>query len=238
MGCLFVADLHLDPERPAITHAFLDFLSNEARAADALYILGDLFEVWIGDDDANAFTLEVESALAELTGAGTAVYLLVGNRDFLLGSAFAARTGIRLLADPVRLLIHDTAVVLMHGDQLCVEDRAYQRLRAILRHPLCMALLWSLPKRLRRGIGRTLRRRSARANANKPQHIMDASPAAAARIMREHGVALLIHGHTHRPQRHDGAAGSRFVLGDWDAARWWIEWQREHEPVLRHSPIA
>jgi UDP-2,3-diacylglucosamine hydrolase len=219
MTVLFVSDLHLDVARPAATACFLRFLSGPARDADDLYVLGDLFEAWIGDDAPGQHDRPVLAALTAYVAAGHRGHLLRGNRDFLVGPRFAAETGFRLLADETVISLGDTPALLMHGDTLCTDDRAYQRYRRVVHDPAVQRAYLSLPARVRAGIAGFARRRSAAATAGKPARIMDVNPGAVDAALRRHGVHLLIHGHTHRPAVHefalDGAAARRIVLGDW-----------------------
>jgi UDP-2,3-diacylglucosamine hydrolase len=232
MGCLFVSDLHLCEARPAACRAFLDFLGTRARGASELYVLGDLFDTWLGDDDETALADAAAGSLAVLARQGTRVFLMPGNRDLLLGERFAARAGAVLLTDPCCRTIHGARTLLMHGDTLCSADRAYQRFRRVIRHPLTRALLLALPLAARRRVGQELRRRSRAATAAKPDAVVDAVPAAADAALRHAGATVLIHGHTHRPRRHAHAAGTRYVLGEWDTHGWYLQWQAGDEPRL------
>lgn len=219
----FVADLHLTDERPAATGRFFRFLDEEAAGADALYILGDLFEAWTGDDHDEAVAHDTARRLRALADAGTRVYFLHGNRDFMLAAGYAARAGMTLIADPAVVDLYGTPTLLMHGDTLCTDDLAYQRFRRRARHPLVLALLRRLPRGLRRRLARQARAGSEAAKAAKPAAIMDVNAAAVARALRDAGVSRLIHGHTHRPAEHrlvvDGRGRERWVLPDW-YARW------------------
>ncbi len=214
---LLVSDLHLSPEHPALTALFLHWLRARAGAAAALYILGDLFDAWIGDDDDTY--REVEAALAALTAGGTRCLLMRGNRDFLLGRRFAQRTGCTLLADPTRTMLAGEPVLLMHGDLLCTDDIPYRRFRRRVRNPVVQWLFLRQPLEKRRRIAADYRRRSAAAMAEKTAAIMDVNTAAVARRMRRHQSQRLIHGHTHRPADHrlllDGVPAWRHVLADW-----------------------
>lgn len=217
---LFISDLHLGPEHPAVLTAFHKFLAETAPRAAALFILGDLFEAWAGDDDLDApFNRQVVSALAKLSGGGTALYLMHGNRDFLMGSALAAACGARLLPDPCLLDIHGTPTLLMHGDTLCTDDLDYVAFRAQVRDPLWQERFLSQPLAQRKAIIEQLRARSRDAQNLKQAEIMDTSPGTVAQTLREYGYPRLIHGHTHRPARHvhevDGHACERWVLPDW-----------------------
>ena len=219
----FVADLHLTDERPAATGRFFRFLDEEAAGADALYILGDLFEAWTGDDHDEAVAHDTARRLKALADAGTRVYFLHGNRDFMLAARYAERAGLTLIADPARIDLYGTPTLLMHGDTLCTDDLAYQRFRRRVRHPLTLALLKRLPRMLRRRLARQARAGSEAAKAVKTADIMDVNGEAVARVLREQGVSRLIHGHIHRPGEHahtvDGRDCTRWVLPDW-YARW------------------
>lgn len=219
----FVADLHLTDERPAATGRFFRFLQDEVAGADALYILGDLFEAWIGDDHDEAVANDTAQRLATLVAAGTPVYFMHGNRDFMLAGRYAARSGMTLLADPTQIDLYGMPTLLMHGDTLCIDDTAYQDFRRRVRHPLTRALLRRLPRTLRSRMARQARAGSEAAKAHKAAEIMDVNEAEVVRVMREHRAGRLIHGHTHRPAQHahqvDGRECERWVVPDW-YARW------------------
>jgi UDP-2,3-diacylglucosamine hydrolase len=216
---LFISDLHLDPARPAITGLLLNFLEQPARQAEALYILGDLFEAWIGDDDAAEPGQTVAAALRALTDSGVPAYFLHGNRDFLLGARFAAASGIQLLPESVIIQLAGEPVLLLHGDTLCIDDVEYQAFRAQVRHPAWQAQILALPLAQRRALAGQLRETSRQAAQQKAADITDVNPAEVERVMRAQGVQHLIHGHTHRPAIHewllDGQPARRAVLGDW-----------------------
>ena len=222
MATLFLADLHLSRERPAVTERFLTFLAERAGDAECLYILGDLFEAWVGDDCVAEEYEPVLDALRESTDAGLNVYLQHGNRDFLLGEGFAARTGVRLLPEPAPIDLYGTPTLLLHGDTLCTDDRPYQEMRAKFRDPAWIAGFLSKPPQERLAFARELRATSAAATADKDAGLMDVNADAVAAAAREHGAARIIHGHTHRPGRHvhrvDGREVERLVLGAWDEA--------------------
>lgn len=222
MAVYFISDLHLCAERPAVTEAFLHFLENEAAAAETLYILGDLFEVWLGDDDPGETAQTVQNALKTLTGQGTRVYVIPGNRDFLLGKRFEQATGSKLL-DDIHVVEHfGYQALIMHGDTLCIDDLKYQSYRRRIRNPIVRWLLAHLPLALRQKIAAEARARSVRENSNKPSEIMDVNTTEVARIMSRNDVRTLIHGHTHRPKRHRLSIGERLVLGDWHDYGWYI----------------
>lgn len=224
MTALFVSDLHLAPERPAITRAFLDFVAGADAAA--LYILGDLFEAWVGDDDDSPLARAVIAALAAVSARGVQVHFQAGNRDFGVGRRFASETGARLLGDREPISMHGRRLLLLHGDTLCTDDLAYQRFRRRVRHPLTLFILRRLPLAVRRRIAQHWREASIRHNRNKPESIMDVNEAAVAAVFRATGAELLVHGHTHRPGRHayqiDGRHCERIVLGDWTENLGWF----------------
>ena len=219
MTTLFIADLHLEPACPARTALLLAFLQRQARSADALYILGDLFEAWIGDDDDAEPGPTVAAALRTLTEGGVPVFFLHGNRDFLLGERFAAAAGVRLLPESSVIDLAGERVLLLHGDMLCTDDRDYQAFRAQVRNPVWQAQMLALPLAQRRALAGQLRESSRQATGQKAAEIMDVNQVEVERIMRWHGVQRLIHGHTHRPAIHDGLLDGqparRAVLGDW-----------------------
>jgi UDP-2,3-diacylglucosamine hydrolase len=217
---LFVADLHLCPERPQTTRIFEDFLRGTARQADALYILGDLFEYWAGDDDlADPHHAAVVSALAQLHDSGTALYFMHGNRDFLIGEAFTRAARATLFPDPSLIDLYGTPTLLMHGDTLCSSDTAYLAFRAQVRQPDWQTAFLARPLAERKAQIEQLRRNSEHDKQHKSVAEMDAHPDAVAAVLREHGYPRLIHGHTHRPARHlhqiDGHDCERWVLDSW-----------------------
>jgi UDP-2,3-diacylglucosamine hydrolase len=218
-GTLFISDLHLDPERPAVTRLFLEFLATRARDADAVYILGDLFEAWIGDDDASPLNLEVIQGIRACVDAGTPVFVMHGNRDFLLGERFAGQSGCTLLQDPAGIDLYGTPTLLMHGDLLCTDDTEYLAFRDMVRDSDWQAELLAKPLAVRREMAAEMRRNSREKTAGKPESIMDVNPAAVRDAMTQHGVEQLVHGHTHRPGVHRleiaGQPARRYVLGDW-----------------------
>lgn len=227
MSVLFISDLHLEAERPEITRAFLHFLSTRARTAQALYILGDFFEAWIGDDGMDEFQHSIARALRELSDHGTRIYLMHGNRDFLIGQAFCREAGCTLLRDPSLIDLGGEKILLMHGDSLCTLDAAYMKLRRWLRNPLTLFILRNLPLASRHKLARKLRKESRAQTRMKASEIVDVTPAEVEKIMRGKGVRILIHGHTHRPAVHeleiDGRPARRIVLGDWDRQGWALE---------------
>jgi len=224
---LFASDLHLDPSRPDITGQFLGFLGRQAREAQALYLLGDLFEAWLGDDAPDPLGETVAAALAELAAAGVAVFVMQGNRDFLLGEDFCRRAGAQFLPDPTIAELGGRKVLLTHGDALCTGDPAYQRLRALVRDPVVQRRFLALPLARRRALAAEARAGSRRHLEQADEYITDVNDAAVLDALRRAGVDTLLHGHTHRPGIHhfdlDGRRAARIVLGDW----------HEHGSVLR-----
>ncbi|WP_271408205.1 UDP-2,3-diacylglucosamine diphosphatase [Pseudomonas sp. Q1-7] len=224
---LLISDLHLEEERPDITRAFLHFLQTRAPQADALYILGDFFEAWIGDDAMTPFQHSIAQALRTLADGGTRIYLMHGNRDFMVGKAFCREAGCTLLPDPSLARMNGEAVLLMHGDSLCTQDEAYMRLRRWLRNPISLFILRNLPLATRHKLARKLRKESRMQTREKAAEITDVTPEEIPRILRQYGVRTLIHGHTHRPANHelelDGQPARRIVLGDWDRQGWALQ---------------
>ncbi|XXF10871.1 UDP-2,3-diacylglucosamine diphosphatase [Pseudomonas sp. D2-3] len=224
---LLISDLHLEQERPDISRAFLHFLDTRARQAEALYILGDFFEVWIGDDAMTSFQHGIAAALRRLSDSGTRIYLMHGNRDFLLGKAFCREAGCTLLGDPQTVELAGEKVLLMHGDSLCTLDIGYQKMRRLLRNPLSLFILRNLPLNTRHKLARRLRSESRSQTRMKASDIVDVTPDEVQRVMARYGVKTLIHGHTHRPAVHellvDGQSVRRIVLGDWDKQGWALQ---------------
>ena len=217
---LFISDLHLCAERPHINRLFFDFVARIAVGAGALYILGDLFEYWVGDDDAgDELNARVAESLKALGQHGVAVFLMQGNRDVLLGAGYAARCDATLVSDPTLLDICGARTLIMHGDTLCTDDIEYQKFRAYARDPQNQQNFLSQPLADRHLQIRAMRAQSETSKSVKDEAIMDVSPSAVERVLREHGYPRLIHGHTHRPARHehsvDGHRCERWVLGDW-----------------------
>ncbi len=217
---LFISDLHLSPARPALVEAFATFCRGPARAAAALYVLGDLFDAWVGDDQLrDPLAAGVAATLRAVAAAGIPVGVMRGNRDLLLGTRFAAAAGATLLPDEVVVELCGVPTLLLHGDELCTDDVAYQRFRAWAREPRRQRRFLALPYFLRRGVVAWMRRRSRQETATKTPTMMDVNPDAVAAALRARGVVRMIHGHTHRPAHHalvvDGRACERWVLPDW-----------------------
>jgi len=217
---LFISDLHLTPERPLPVALFYRFIAEIAPQAQALYILGDFFEAWVGDDDlAQPFHLDIADTLKSLSEQGVAVFFLPGNRDFLIGPAFAEAAGLTLLADPTVVELFGVPTLLTHGDSFCTDDAAYQDFRRQVRAPAWQQHFLAQPLQQRHALAKALRERSEHAKADKKPEIMDVNGAAISQMLATHPVARIIHGHTHRPARHEyrceGKLGERWVLPDW-----------------------
>lgn len=224
---LLISDLHLEEERPDITRAFLHFLQTRAAQAEALYILGDFFEAWIGDDAMTPFQHSIAQALRKLADGGTRIFLMHGNRDFMIGKAFCHEAGCTLLADPSLVRMNGEPVLLMHGDSLCTQDEAYMRLRRWLRNPVSLLILRNLPLATRHKLARKLRKESRMQARQKAAEITDVTPEEIPRVLRQFGARTLIHGHTHRPASHEldleGQPARRIVLGDWNRQGWVLQ---------------
>jgi len=223
----FIADLHLAQNRPDITACFLRFLKNDALKAESLYILGDLFEAWIGDDDDSAYLTTIAKALTILSGFGTSIYYIHGNRDFLLGKHFAQKSAMTLLPEIDLINLYGQNVVIMHGDTLCTRDIAYQKFRKKSRSWWWQAIIKSLPLFVRKKMAADYRKKSAAATSIKSQDIMDVTDNEVVKCLENHQSQLLIHGHTHRPAIHELIANDkkaqRIVLGDWYEQGAWLK---------------
>lgn len=228
MTAWFASDLHLDPTTPEIADRFQRFLAGPVRGARSLYLLGDLFEAWLGDDDPEPAHRAAIAAIARVAQSGTLVYVMRGNRDFMLGDRFCAEAGAILLDDPAILEMGGTRLLLSHGDGLCVDDRAYQRLRALVRDPGLRAGFARLPIEARRRLALEARAGSREHLANASSYITDVNAGAVETVFRDSGAEVMIHGHTHRPGIHRTESGgmprTRVVLGAWhddaDVVRW------------------
>ncbi|MDH3947784.1 MAG: UDP-2,3-diacylglucosamine diphosphatase [Gammaproteobacteria bacterium] len=219
MATLFISDLHLSADRPDITSLFIQFLNNEARQAEALYILGDLFEAWLGDDMVLPEYAEAIAAMKALSGSGVPVFIMHGNRDFLLGETFASMSGTTLLDDPTTIDLYGKPTLLLHGDTLCTDDVKYQQFRAMVRNPAWQQQMLALSPEERLALAKQYREMSQAETGNKAEDIMDVNQQTLEQVMKSKGVYHMIHGHTHRPAIHDfnidSQAATRIVLGDW-----------------------
>jgi UDP-2,3-diacylglucosamine hydrolase len=227
MTILFIADIHLGEEHPGISERFVSFISGQTRQAEALYILGDLFEAWVGDDVITADQQPAISALRELTTRGVPVYVMHGNRDFLLGPGFETATGCHLLTDPTVIDLYGQRTLLMHGDTLCTDDHEYQTFRSQVRDPAWQRQFLALSTEERLATARHYRQQSQLRSREKQMAIMDVTPTAVTETMQRHNVHRLIHGHTHRPAIHDLSLNKtkvqRIVVGDWYQQDSWLE---------------
>lgn len=239
MATLFISDLHLEASKPAIGEQFLSFLEGEARGADALYILGDLFESWVGDDDPNPHYTVMKGALKDLVDSGVPVFFMHGNRDFMVGVQFAKETGVTILDDPETIELHGETVLLSHGDALCIDDKQYQQVRLMTRNPEWQAMMRAKPLAERLAFAENARQQSQDYNDSVGDDIMDVNQDAVVGTFRNRDIDILLHGHTHRPAIHEvdlkGATGKRIVLGDWYAQGSVVRWD-ENGPRLETLP--
>ena len=238
MSTLFISDLHLTEERPEANERFISFVEGKARDAEALYILGDFFEYWVGDDDlGDPFNAVIAGLLSNLTRAGVRLYFLHGNRDFLIGERFCAATGARALPDPSVHEVEGVKTLLVHGDTLCTDDLEYQAWRRRARDPAFQAEFLAKPLAERRQAVLEMREKSRLAVQGKTPQIMDVNEDAVREAMRSHGVRRLMHGHTHRPGHHvlevDGERCERWVLPDWYGRGGYIEVNRRGPRLMR-----
>ncbi len=227
MSVFFISDLHLSPEKPHLGEALFEFIDNKCQTAEALYILGDLFDAWIGDDEDSEYYVNILTQFKKRTDANLNIYFMHGNRDFLIGREFSDKTGISLLKDPTVIEIYGEPMLLMHGDSLCTSDTEYMAFRKQVRNIGWQEQVLSLPLEQRRAMAAQLRQQSKSMNSNKAEDIMDVNPVDVEDAFKAHGVKTLLHGHTHRPACHDLAVDEkqcqRIVLGDWGQLGWYIE---------------
>lgn len=233
---LFISDLHVESVNSAVFRSLLSLLDNQARGADALYILGDLFEAWVGDDDINEAGDQIAGALQALSQQGTRIYLMHGNRDFLLGPDYAARCGGELIQEPLVVDLYGQSVVLLHGDSLCTRDTAYMSYRAQVRDPAWQKTFLQRPLLERHMVAQQIRQQSKDANSHKASDIMDVTHQEVIDLLAKLQVNLMIHGHTHRPGIHtirltepiNGKHEAvRIVLGSWDSKAWMLEFSAD-----------
>lgn len=221
MRRLFISDLHLSPAVPELAQAFRDFMKEHAVKAEELYILGDFFDAWIGDDEDDDFYLALIRDIKAYSDQGLKIYFQHGNRDFLVGLAFAESAGLSLLPETQVIEIGSHRVLLMHGDTLCTDDREYMAFRAQVRNPQWQQQILGLPLQQRRVMAAQLRAQSQSMNSNKAEDIMDVNAEAVSSTMDSHSANILLHGHTHRPNTHELDQGTRMVLGDWGKFVWY-----------------
>ena len=236
----FVSDLHLDPHHPDITNQFIELLDSSDALVEDIYLLGDVFETWIGDDEKSQFIDEITQKLHQTTQKGVRIHFMRGNRDFLVGHQFLANTGCRRLADEVKIDAYGTAVLLMHGDTLCTQDTAYLRARKFAHNKIVQTLFLWLPLSLRKKIAARARQASAKHTGNTKTSIMDVTQSEVERIMQKHQVNYLIHGHTHRPDIHHFNSANqnktRIVLPAWHGGGTVFEWREDGSKDYR--PLA
>jgi len=233
----FISDLHLSEDRPDITACFLSFLINEAPLAQTLYILGDLFEYWVGDDDDSPYVAEIAKALKQLNDKGTILYYIHGNRDFLLGKKYANKAGLILLPETVTIDLFGEKALIMHGDTLCTRDIEYQKFRKKSRSWWWQFIIKSLPLNTRKKIAANYRLKSAKAKQGKSLEIMDVTESEVIKQLKSANSLLLIHGHTHRPHEHtlkiNKHVAKRIVLGDWYEQGAWLKVTPEKMTLLQ-----
>lgn len=224
---LFISDLHLEPRRPNITAAVQEFLATKGQECEKLFLLGDIFELWLGDDDSSELSLAIAAALRKLASNGVQIFMMRGNRDFLLGDVYANQCGAELLGDTFQLETSLGSIQLLHGDTLCTDDHDYQEFRTLTRETSWQTKFLNQPLEARRAFAARARAKSKEATAEKSDLIMDVNNDAVLKIFKDSGSELIIHGHTHRPAKHSNilgpGTGTRVVLGDWDRKGWYAE---------------
>lgn len=227
MKSILIADIHLSPNRPNITRAFNQFLEGLPEDVGELFILGDLFEIWVGDDDPSHFAQAIIQSIKRVSQSGIRTYFQAGNRDFMVGKKFSKDTGCTLLPDFSVRELRGHKVLLTHGDLLCTDDLAYQRYRRRIQFPLTTWFIRHLPLKTRQNLGSKIRSVSLEKAENKPENIMDVNLSEVVKRLEQFDCDLMIHGHTHRPKVHEleanGKPSRRFTLGDWDSHLWWVE---------------
>ena len=223
MSIFFISDLHLEQNKPHLTKAFKNFIDSKVNLHDELFILGDFFEQWIGDDNEDDFIKSVKNILKDKTAKGLTVYFMHGNRDFLIGDKFCKEVGAILLDDPYIINLEEKKIMLMHGDSLCTDDEDYQNFRNLVRSKDWQEDFLSKDLKERKEVAKNLREISSLENQTKDENIMDVNQSEVLKIIEDHSVDVLIHGHTHRPFIHDENGVPRMVLGDWGDFLWFIE---------------
>lgn len=238
---LFISDLHLEESRPDITAQFIQLLNACDASVDALYILGDLFEVWIGDDDETPLHSEVKLALRQLRNKGVPIYFMYGNRDFMIGKKFLRASGCELLPDEKVISLYGTSVLLLHGDTLCTRDIAYLKARKLGRNRCIQFLFLRLPLSMRKQFANKMRAKSMRHTSSTAIDIMDVTPEEVVRVMQKHGTKHLIHGHTHQPAFHDlqidATPAKRIVLPAWHDRGRVLVWDQHHHVALQELTL-
>jgi len=227
MPQLFISDLHLDEDAPEITAFFFAFLNKIAPGTKKLFIIGDFFEAWIGDDEQTALQQEVAKQLSALSYAGTEVFLMHGNRDFLIGESYAQQCSATLLTDPTVIDLYGRKALLTHGDSLCIDDKEYMKFRSFARSTAWQQQVLTRPLEDRKKMALQMRQLSMAKNQGKSQEIMDVNQDEVIRVMQKNSVDLLVHGHTHRPAKHiinaNNFKAQRLVMGDWHETTWYLQ---------------
>lgn len=233
----FISDLHLQAAQPALTDLFLRFLAMQMDDVEALYILGDFFEAWIGDDDESEFITKIKQALKQVASRGVEIYLMAGNRDFLLGQRFAQAAGCHLLSDPTVIDLYGQHILLTHGDVLCSDDVKHQKFRRLTQNSLVKSLFLALPLSWRRNIATQIRRKSQARTQSLAMNIMDVNQSTVQSFLNHFAVPQLIHGHTHRAGIHQWDGGKRIVLGAWsDHQGNALKCELNKDPILQFFP--
>ncbi|MHA2937962.1 UDP-2,3-diacylglucosamine diphosphatase [Vibrio sp. RC27] len=240
MRTLFISDLHLSPQQPKLTEAFIRFLQNEASNADALYILGDLFDFWVGDDDSTEFAQAIKATLKSFTDSGIDCYFIQGNRDFLIGSRFERETGVVVLPEITEITLNGSRCVLLHGDTLCLEDERYLAFRQKVHNPWLQWGFNKLPFKVRQKIAIKVQTGTQQDKSKKSLDIMDVTHEEVIRVMTNHSAEIMIHGHTHSPNieqiDNQGICLTRIVLGDWGSKLYYLDFNDDGY-TLKDEPI-
>ncbi len=223
MSIFFISDLHLEQNKPHLTKAFENFINSKINSRDELFILGDFFEQWIGDDNEDSFIKSIKNILKAKTARGLKIHFMHGNRDFLIGDKFCEEVGVKLLDDPFIINLNGKKVMLMHGDSLCTDDKAYQDFRNLVRNKDWQEDFLSKDLMERKEVAKNLREISSLENKSKDEAIMDVNQNEVLKVIRNYSIDVLIHGHTHRPCIHDENGVPRMVLGDWGDFLWFIK---------------
>ena len=235
MSIFFISDLHLEQNKPHLTKAFENFINSKINSRDELFILGDFFEQWIGDDNEDSFIKSIKNILKAKTARGLKIHFMHGNRDFLIGDKFCEEVGVKLLDDPFIINLNGKKVMLMHGDSLCTDDKAYQDFRNLVRNKDWQEDFLSKDLMERKEVAKNLREISSLENKSKDEAIMDVNQNEVLKVIRNYSIDVLIHGHTHRPCIHDDNGVPRMVLGDWGDFLWFIESSKGNLSLIKEK---
>lgn len=235
MSIFFISDLHLEQNKPHLTKAFENFINSKINSRDELFILGDFFEQWIGDDNEDSFIKSIKNILKAKTARGLKIHFMHGNRDFLIGDKFCEEVGVKLLDDPFIINLNGKKVMLMHGDSLCTDDKAYQDFRNLVRNKDWQEDFLSKDLMERKEVAKNLREISSLENKSKDEAIMDVNQNEVLKVIRNYSIDVLIHGHTHRPCIHDENGVPRMVLGDWGDFLWFIESSKGNLKLIKEK---